>query len=80
MVVDYFSDISPVSLTPSNPLYQLYQYVIGYEVHLYLRAMNSALDRTARLILALDDEDPSQPIATGRNRRKAIFGLSRESR
>ncbi|HEJ2226287.1 GNAT family N-acetyltransferase [Pseudomonas alloputida] len=60
MVVDYFSDISPVSLTPSNPLYQLYQYVIGYEVHLYLQAMNSALDSTARLILALDDEDPSQ--------------------
>ena len=34
MVVDYFSDISPVPLTPSNPLFQLYQYVIGYEVHL----------------------------------------------
>lgn len=59
MVVDYFSDISPVSLTPSNPLYQLYQYVIGYEVHLYLQAMDAALDTTARLILALDDQDPS---------------------
>jgi len=60
MVVDYFSDISPVPLTPSNPLYQLYQYVIGYEVHLYLQAMNGAQDSSARLILALDDEDPSQ--------------------
>ncbi|HSC82223.1 MAG TPA: GNAT family N-acetyltransferase [Pseudomonas sp.] len=60
MVVDYFSDISPVSLTPSNPLYQLYQYVIGYEVHLYLQAMDSALDSSAQLILALDDQDPSQ--------------------
>lgn len=60
MVVDYFSDISPVPLTPSNPLYQLYQYVIGYEVHLYLQAMNDSLDSSARLILALDDEDPSQ--------------------
>lgn len=60
MVVDYFSDISPVSLTPSNPLYQLYQYVIGYEVHLYLQAMDCAQEGTARLILALDDEDPSQ--------------------
>lgn len=29
MVVDYFSDVSPVPLTPSNPLFQLYQYVIG---------------------------------------------------
>ncbi|MCY1420375.1 hypothetical protein D9M71_359910 [compost metagenome] len=38
----------------------MYQYVIGYEVHLYLQAMSSSLDSTARLILALDDEDPSQ--------------------
>ena len=60
MVVDYLSDISPVSLTPSNPLYQLYQYVIGYEMHLYLQAMDSALHTRARLILALDDQDPSQ--------------------
>ncbi|BAN47099.1 GNAT family N-acetyltransferase [Metapseudomonas resinovorans] len=60
MVVDYFSDISPVPLTPSNPLYQLYQYVIGFEVHLYLQGMDSAVDSSARLILALDDEDPSQ--------------------
>jgi GNAT superfamily N-acetyltransferase len=60
MVVDYLSDISPVSLTPSNPLYQLYQYVIGYEMHLYLRAMDSAQPSSARLILALSDQDPSQ--------------------
>lgn len=60
MVVDYFSDISPVSLTPSNPLYQLYQYVIGYEVHLYLQTMNGAPDSPTQLILALDDQDPSQ--------------------
>lgn len=60
MVVDYFSDISPVPLTPSNPLFQLYQYVIGYEVHLYLQSMDSSADSSARLILALDDADPSQ--------------------
>jgi GNAT superfamily N-acetyltransferase len=60
MVVDYFSDISPVSLTPSNPLYQLYQYVIGYQMHLYLQAMDSTLESSAQLILALDDLDPSQ--------------------
>lgn len=60
MVVDYLSDISPVSLTPSNPLYQLYQYVIGYEMHLYLQAMDSASATSARLLLALDDQDPSQ--------------------
>ena len=60
MVVDYFSDLSPVPLTPDNPLYQLYQYVIGYEVHLYLRAMSGAPDTSTCLTLALDDEDPSQ--------------------
>lgn len=60
MVVDYFSDISPVSLTPSNPLYQLYQYVIGYQMHLYLQAMDSTLESSVQLILALDDLDPSQ--------------------
>jgi GNAT superfamily N-acetyltransferase len=60
MVVDYLSDISPVSLTPSNPLYQLYQYVIGYQMHLYLQAMDSTLESSAQLILALDDLDPSQ--------------------
>jgi GNAT superfamily N-acetyltransferase len=59
MVVDYFSDLSPAPLTPSNPLYQLYQYVIGFEVHLYLQAMGSEAGSSARLILALDDEDPS---------------------
>lgn len=60
MVVDYFSDISPAPLQPSNPLYQLYQYVIGFEVHLYLQAMGSEPASSARLILALDDEDPSR--------------------
>jgi GNAT superfamily N-acetyltransferase len=49
-----------VSLTPSNPLYQLYQYVIGYQMHLYLQAMDSTLESSAQLILALDDLDPSQ--------------------
>lgn len=60
MVVDYFSDLSPAPLTPSNPLYQLYQYVIGFEVHLYLQAMGGEEGSGARLILALDDEDPSR--------------------
>ena len=59
MVVDYFSDISPVPLTPSNPLFQLYQYVIGFEVHLYLQAMNGEDDSPTHLLLALDDQDPA---------------------
>lgn len=60
MVVDYLTDISPVSLTPSNPLYQLYQYVVGYEVHLYLQRMEAGQPGCPRLLLALDAEDPSQ--------------------
>lgn len=60
MVVDYFSDLSPAPLTPSNPLYPLYQYVIGFEVHLYLQAMGGEEGSGARLILALDDEDPAR--------------------
>ena len=58
-VVDCFSDLSPAPLTAANPLYQLYQYVIGYEVHLYLQAMGSGAD-SARLLLALDAEEPSR--------------------
>lgn len=60
MVVDYLGDISPVSLTPSNPLYQLYQYVVGYEVHLYLQRMDPQQPGQPYLLLALDDEDPSR--------------------
>lgn len=60
MVVDYLTDISPVSLTPSNPLYPLYQYVVGYEVHLYLQRMEAGQPGCPRLLLALDAEDPSQ--------------------
>lgn len=60
MVVDNFADISSVPLLPSNPLYPLYQYVIGYEVHLYLQAMNDEAEGPVQLLLALDDEDPAR--------------------
>lgn len=59
MVVDYLSDISPVSLRPSNPLYQLYQYVVGFEVHRYLDSMDGAQAGKPQLIMALDAEDPA---------------------
>ncbi|MCG6542111.1 GNAT family N-acetyltransferase [Pseudomonas sp. KSR10] len=59
MVVDYLGDISPVSLTPNNPLYQLYQYVVGYEVHRYLDSMNGAQAGKPELIIALDANDPA---------------------
>ena len=59
MVVDYLGDISPVSLQPSNPLYQLYQYVVGFEVHRYLDSMDGAQAGKPELILALDADDPA---------------------
>lgn len=59
MVVDYLGDISPVSLTPSNPLYQLYQYVVGFEVHRYLDSMDGAQAGKPELIMALDADDPA---------------------
>ncbi|KPX91964.1 GCN5-related N-acetyltransferase [Pseudomonas amygdali pv. myricae] len=58
MVVDYVTDISMVAIAPSNPLYNLYQYGVGYEVHLYLNAMDGSQNLAVELIVALDDEDP----------------------
>lgn len=60
MVVDYFADISAVPLLPSNPLYPLYQYVIGYEVHLHLQGMNGEAEGPVQMLLALADEDPAR--------------------
>jgi GNAT superfamily N-acetyltransferase len=59
MVVDYLTDISMVAIAPSNPLYNLYQYGIGYEVHLYLDAMDGSRGIPVELIVALDVQDPS---------------------
>jgi len=58
MIVDYVTDVSLVAIAPSNPLYNLYQYGVGYEVHLYLNAMDGSKDLAVELIVALDDEDP----------------------
>jgi GNAT superfamily N-acetyltransferase len=58
MVVDYVTDVSAVAITADNPLYQLYQYGVGYEVHLYLNAMDGSREIPVELIVALDDDDP----------------------
>lgn len=58
MVVDYLSDISLVALTPSNPLFQLYQYGVGFEVHLYLEALGGGQDIPVELLVASDPQDP----------------------
>lgn len=62
MVVDYLTDISMVALAPSNLLYNVYQYAIGYEVHLYLEALDGTKGIAVELIVALDSSDPSKVI------------------
>ncbi|WP_137886568.1 GNAT family N-acetyltransferase [Pseudomonas sp. 2FE] len=62
MVVDYLTDISMVGIAPSNLLYNVYQYAIGYEVHLYLEAIGGSKGIPVELIMATDDEDPSKVI------------------
>ncbi|VVN67902.1 GNAT family N-acetyltransferase [Pseudomonas fluorescens] len=62
MVVDYLTDISMVAIPPSNLLYNLYQYAIGYEVHLYLEALNGAKGIAVELLVATDDDDPDKVV------------------
>lgn len=56
MVVDNLTDISMVAIPPSNLLYNVYQYAIGYEVHLYLEALNGAKGIDVELIVATDPD------------------------
>ena len=62
MVVDYLTDISSVALPPSNLLYNIYQYAIGYEVHLYLEALGGAKGIAVELIVAMDEQDPAKVV------------------
>ncbi|WP_223521441.1 GNAT family N-acetyltransferase [Pseudomonas sp. GL-B-19] len=62
LVVDNLTDISMVGIAPSNPLYNVYQYTVGFEVHLYLEALNGDKGIAVELIVATDDEDPSKVI------------------
>lgn len=57
MVVDYLTDISMVALAPSNPLYSLYQYGVGFEVHLYLDAMAGGKGISVELVVAQDGDE-----------------------
>jgi len=62
LVIDNLTDISQVALPSGNALYPLYQYGVGYEVHLYLKAMDGSLGFPVEVVAALDDEDPSQVV------------------
>ena len=56
MVVDNLTDISSVALPPSNLLYNIYQYAIGFEVHLYLEALDGSKGIAVELVVAMDAE------------------------
>lgn len=58
MVVDNLTDISMVAIPPSNLLYNVYQYAIGYEVHLYLEALNGTKGIAVELLVATEVDDP----------------------
>ncbi|MFP3680383.1 GNAT family N-acetyltransferase [Pseudomonas sp. SIMBA_041] len=62
LVVDNLTDISMVGIGPSNPLYNVYQYTVGFEVHLYLEALDGSKGIAVELIVASDDEDPTKVI------------------
>ena len=58
MVVDHLTDISAMEIAPSNLLYSIYQYAIGYEVHLYLQALDGSKGIAVELIDATDPQAP----------------------
>jgi ribosomal protein S18 acetylase RimI-like enzyme len=62
MVVDYVTDISMVNIAPSNPLYSLYQYGVGFELHLYIDGMDGSKGIAAELIVALDADEPDKVV------------------
>lgn len=62
MVVDNLTDISSVALPPSNLLYNIYQYAVGFEVHLYLEALKGTKGIAVELIVATDAQDPEKVI------------------
>ncbi|MFP3515284.1 GNAT family N-acetyltransferase [Pseudomonas sp. SIMBA_077] len=60
LVVDHLSDISAMEIAPSNLLYSIYQYAIGFEVHLYLQALDGSKGIAVELIVATDEHDPQK--------------------
>ena len=58
IVVDHLTDISAMEIAPSNLLYSIYQYAIGYEVHLYLQALDGSKGIAVELIVATAPQAP----------------------
>jgi GNAT superfamily N-acetyltransferase len=60
LVIHHVGDLSSVAIRADNPLYPLYQYGVGMEVHQYLQAMDGTRGLDVQLTLALDAEAPDQ--------------------
>ncbi|WP_426934891.1 GNAT family N-acetyltransferase [Pseudomonas fulva] len=60
LVIHEVGELSSVAITPDNPLYPLYQYGVGMEVHQYLRALDGTRGLRVALTLALDADAPDQ--------------------
>lgn len=60
LVIHHVGDLSSVAIRADNPLYPLYQYGVGMEVHQYLQAMDGTRGLAVQLTLALDAEAPDQ--------------------
>lgn len=62
MVVDQLTELSMIEITPSNLLYNIYQYTLGFEVHQYLEALDASKGIAVELIVATDDQDPEKVV------------------
>lgn len=60
LVIDNVGDLSSVAIRAENPLYPLYQYGVGMEVHQYLQALDGTRGLRVTLTLALDADAPDQ--------------------
>lgn len=60
LVIEHVGALSSVAITADNPLYPLYQYGVGLEVHQYLQALDGTRGLAVELVLALDAEAPDQ--------------------
>ncbi|MDZ5602527.1 GNAT family N-acetyltransferase [Pseudomonas sp. RP23018S] len=60
LVIEHVGELSSVAISPDNPLYPLYQYGVGLEVHRYLEALDGSRGLAVELTLALDADAPDQ--------------------
>jgi len=60
LVIHNVGELSSVAIQANNPLYPLYQYGVGMEVHHYLDAMGASGGLAVEVLLALDADAPDQ--------------------